>query len=62
MEKRHKRNRIGNDEKLDRKILLEDESDGEQNKRLNDWKLYGEKQQHDLSKTLPRNEMKDLKS
>ena len=28
-EKRHKRNRIGNDEKLDRKILLEDESDGE---------------------------------
>ena len=28
-EMRHKRNRIGNDEKLDRKILLEDESDGE---------------------------------
>ena len=28
-EKRHKRNRIGNDEKLDRKILLEDENDGE---------------------------------
>ena len=28
-EKRHKWNRIGNDEKLDRKILLEDENDGE---------------------------------
>ena len=28
-EKRDKLNEIGNDEKLDRKILLEDESDGE---------------------------------
>ena len=28
-EKRQERNRIENDEKLDRKILLEDESDGE---------------------------------
>ena len=28
--------------------------------RLNDWKLYIEKQQHGLSKTLPRNELKDL--
>ena len=30
-EKRQERNRIENDEKLDRKILLEDESDGEWN-------------------------------
>ena len=29
---------------------------------LNDWKLYGEKQPRDLSKRLPRNEMKDLRS
>ena len=29
---------------------------------LNDWKLYGEKQPHDVSKRLPRNELKDLRS
>ena len=29
---------------------------------LNDWMLYGEKQPHDLSKTLQRNELKDLRS
>ena len=27
---------------------------------LNDWKLYGKKQPHDLSKGMPRNELKDL--
>ena len=30
--------------------------------RLNDWKLYGEKEPHDLSKRLPRNELEELRS